>query len=163
MANEPSIDAEKLVADLKTRVEEDRADGAYADADELAALPLEVPPEPSVLAEGFDLTGTTGRIRFRPELGFSSKPVVGPLITGVKKLNLRLLFFVLDDLARQVDAAVARLETALAAEIAAREADAERQTEALEALNDERAALEREVRALSARVASLEERAERSS
>ena len=58
------------------------------------------------------------------ELGFSSKPVVGPLITGVKKLNLRLLSFVLDDLARQVDAAIARLETALAAEIAAREAAA---------------------------------------
>ena len=48
--------------------------------------------------------------------------MVGPLITGVKKLNLRLLAYVFDDLARQADAAVGRLETALAAEVAAREA-----------------------------------------
>ncbi len=155
MADEP-VDAEKLVADLKTRTEHDRAKGGYADADELVALDLEVPSEPTKLAEGFDLTGTTGRIRFRPELGFSSKPVVGPLITGVKKANLRLLFFVLDDFARQVDAAVARLEAALAAEIAAREAAAERQAEALQATSDKRDALELKLQALAARSAELE-------
>jgi hypothetical protein len=158
MPDEPH-DAEKLVADLRKRVEEDRADGGYADADELAAIELDV--RPSVLGEGFDLAGTTGRIRFRPELGFSSKPVVGPLITGVKKLNLRLLFYVLDDLARQVDAAVARLEAALVAEIAVREAAFESQAEALEAESAEREALERELGALSARIAALEERAGR--
>jgi O-antigen chain-terminating methyltransferase len=48
--------------------------------------------------------------------------VIGPVITAVKQLVLRLLFFVFDDLARQTDAAVRRLETALGAEVAAREA-----------------------------------------
>jgi hypothetical protein len=144
MADEPSIDVDELVADLKARAERERAEGGYADADELAALGLEEPSTaPSMLAEGFDLGGGSPRVRFRPELGFSGKPVVGPLVTGVKKLNIRLLFFVLDDLARQADAAVTRLEAALAAEIAERER------------------LERELRALSARIAALEESAKR--
>jgi hypothetical protein len=162
MADEPIIDAAELVADLKTRAEKERAEGGYADADELAALVLEVPPQaPSVLAEGFDLGGASPRVRFRPELGFSGKPLVGPLITGIKKLNIRLLFFVLDDLARQVDAAVTRVEAALAAEIAEREATAERQAQALRAASDEREMLEQELRALSARIAAVEERAKR--
>ena len=156
-APDEPVDADELVAKLRSRVEKDGAD-----ADELAALGLEVPPpESSMLAQGFDLAGTTGRIRFRPELGFSSKRVVGPVITGVKRLNLRLLFYVLDDLARQVDAAVARLEAALAAEIAARESDGERAADALHEETQRREELELQVRALSARVAALEERAER--
>ena len=60
-------------------------------------------------------------MRFRPELGFSSKPVIGPVITLVKRLILRLQFYVLDDLARQADAAIADVEARLAAEIATRE------------------------------------------
>ena len=60
------------------------------------------------------------RVRFRPELGFSSKPVVGPVITLVKRVLLRMQFFVLDDLARQADAAIADVEARLAAEIATR-------------------------------------------
>ena len=103
------------------------------------------------------------RVRFRPELGFSSKRVVGPVITGVKKLNLRLLFFVLDDLARQVDAAVKRLGAALEAETHTREAAAERQTAALQTASDQREALEREVRALSTRNTELEEQGKRNS
>jgi predicted O-methyltransferase YrrM len=109
------------------------------------------------VGQGTPFAGTKARIRFRPELGFSSKPVVGPLITGVKKLNLRLLVFVLDDLARQVDAAVARLETRLAREAA------ERRSGALQAASDQREGLESEVHALSSRIAALEEGAERSS
>ena len=73
------------------------------------------------LAQGFDLAGGGPRVRFRPELGYSSKPVIGPVITLVKKFFLRLIFFVMDDLARQTDTAVTRLESALAAEVAARE------------------------------------------
>src|SRR5262245_37393673 len=114
---ERPFDADELVADLKGRADRERAGGGYSDADELAAIELDV-PDPGDLAQGFDLGGASARVRFRPELGFSSKPVVGPLITGVKKLNLRLLYFVLDDLARQADAAITRLEAALAAEIA---------------------------------------------
>ena len=165
MADRP-IDVDELVADLKERADRERAEGRYADADELAALALEVPSPESVgsmLAQGFDLGGTSARVRFRPELGYSSKPVVGPLITGVKKLNLRLLFFVLDDLARQADAAITRLESALAAEIAAREALAEQQGEALRAERQARQTAERELQALSERLAALEEQVKRSS
>jgi hypothetical protein len=111
---EPAIDVERLVEQLKERAERERAAGAYAD--DLSGVEL----VPSELGERFDL-GADGRIRFRPELGFSSKPVIGPVITLFKKFLLRTLFFVLDDLARQTDAAVRRLEAALSAEIAARE------------------------------------------
>ncbi len=124
MAEEHTSDAEEIVAELKARVARERADGRYADADELAAITLEVPLGATRACSRAASTSAARRLafRFRPELGFSSKPVVGPLITGVKKLNLRLLFFVFDDLARQTDAAVVRLEAALAAEAAAREA-----------------------------------------
>jgi hypothetical protein len=43
------------------------------------------------------------------------------MITQVKRLVLRLQFHVLDDLARQTDAAITRLDRALAVEIATRE------------------------------------------
>jgi hypothetical protein len=157
-----SFDADELVADLKERADRERAEGGYPDADELSALELEVPPpEGHPLLEGFDLGGTAPRIRFRPELGFSSKPVVGPVITGFKKLNLRLLFYVFDDLAKQADAAIGRLASALAAEVNSREASATRQEEALRREQQARKALEREVEALSARVAELEEQSKR--
>lgn len=165
MADRP-IDVDELVADLKERADRERAEGRYPDADELAALELEVASPDSVggmLAQGFDLGGTSTRVRFRPELGYSSKPVVGPLITGVKKLNLRLLFFVLDDLARQADAAITRLESALAAEIAAREAVTEGHRDALRAEREARETVERELQALSERLAALEEQAKRGS
>ena len=142
------IDVERLVADIKKRVARERALGLYADAAELAALGLEVPPQ-AALAQGFDLGGSGARVRFRPELGFSSKRIVGPVITALKRVILRLLFFVLDDLARQTDAAVRRLEAALAAEAGAREtledevsSSAERQAEELRALAERVAALE---------------------
>ena len=166
MTEEPSVDVEELVAELKERALRERAEGGYADAEEVARAPLgRASPEPGAgtLAGGFDLGSAGSRIRFRPELGFSSKPVVGPLITGVKKLNLRLLFFVLDDLARQADAAITRLETALAAEVAAREAASEKQGDALRAERQARETAERELQALSVRIAALEERAKRGS
>jgi SAM-dependent methyltransferase len=119
-----TVDVERLVEELKERVARDRVAGKYDD--DVSDVALEVlPPSQStdaVLAESFDLATGGTRVRFRPELGFSSKPVVGPVLTLVKKVLLRLLFFVLDDLAHQADAAVQRLETALAAEVAAREA-----------------------------------------
>jgi hypothetical protein len=155
------FDPAELVADLKERADRERADGGYPDADELSDLALEAPPEEHPLLQSFDLGGPAPRIRFRPELGFSSKPVVGPVITGVKKLNLRLLFYVFDDLARQVDAAIGRLASALASEANTREAASARQEEALRRETEARRALEREVEALSARIAELEERAKR--
>jgi hypothetical protein len=156
------FDPAELVADLKERADRERAEGGYPDADELSDLALEEPRSGAhPLLESFDLGGTAPRIRFRPELGFSSKPVVGPVITGVKKLNLRLLFHVFDDLARQTDAAIGRLASALAAEANTREAATTRQEEALRRETEARKVLERDVEALSARIAELEERAKR--
>jgi hypothetical protein len=104
-------DLEYLVPELKERVERERAAGAYAD--DLSSIDLYIPPEAEV--------GSGPRVRFRPELGFSSKPVIGPIITLVKRLILRLQFYVLDDLARQADTAIADVEARLAAEVATRE------------------------------------------
>ena len=129
------FDSAKVVAELKERAERERASGGYPD--DLADVELE---KPSSIVEGFDLQADGPRVRFRPELGFSSKPVVGPAITLVKRFYLRLLLYVFDDLARQTDTAIARVEAALAVEIAARERLDERVSE-----------LEREVRALGSR------------
>lgn len=114
MAEEPAappVNVQQLTAELKKRVEQERAAGAYAD--DLSGIDLYVPPQ----AEA----GSGPRVRFRPELGFSSKPVIGPVITFVKRVILRLQFYVLDDLARQADTAIADVEARLAAEVATRE------------------------------------------
>ena len=133
----PSVDVDQLVAELRERVETERAAGAYAD--DLSGVGLQSLP----LAED----ASSPRVRFRPELGFSSKPVIGPVITLVKRLLLRLQFFVLDDLARQADAAIADLEARHAAEVATRER-----------LEGE---LEAKVRELEDKIRLLEDRAQR--
>jgi hypothetical protein len=143
------IDVERVVTELHERVAAERAAGAYADdlsGVELETLPSERSPQPG-LAARFDLGTGRPPIRFRPELGFSSKPVIGPVITLVKRFFLRLLFYVFDDLARQTDAAVTRLEAALAAEAAARES-AEKDLKDLAERQED----------LAARLAELEER-----
>jgi hypothetical protein len=130
MSEEPAprpFDLQQLVAELRERVEEERAAGAYAD--DLSGFGLQTPS----LAED----GSGPRVRFRPELGFSSKPVIGPVITLVKRILLRLQFFVLDDLARQADAAIADVEARLAAEIATRERLEDELEEKIRALEDE--------------------------
>jgi hypothetical protein len=111
MADDPGrrgTELEHIAAALKVRLENERAAGAYAD--DLSGFELQTPGEDA-----------GPRVRLRPELGFSSKPVIGPMITQVKRLVLRLQFHVLDDLARQTDAAITRLDRALAVEIATRE------------------------------------------
>jgi O-antigen chain-terminating methyltransferase len=160
---EPIIDVERLVKELRTRVARARAAGAYGDDLSVVQLDLLPPMQggDGGIVEGFDLAGSHPRIRLRPELGFSAKPVIGPFITLVKKFILRLLFYVLDDLAQQTDAAVRRLETALAAETAARSGEGA----ALEARStavDERVAAEvaaregvqRDVKSLAERIAA---------
>ena len=130
------FDSAKVVAELKERAERERASGGYPE--DLADVELE---KPSSIVEGFDLQADGPRVRFRPELGFSSKPVVGPAITLVKRFYLRLLLYVFDDLARQTNTAIERLETALSVEVASRER--------LEAdLEEKIRELEREVQAL---------------
>jgi hypothetical protein len=138
MAQEPApeIDVAQLAEELKARADRERADGGYAD--DLSGFELQKPQAGSI-AEGFDLGSNKPRVRFRPELGFSAKPVIGPVITLVKRFILRLQLYVFDDLARQADTAIRRVEAALAVEIAARER------------------LENEVRELKARLARRED------
>jgi hypothetical protein len=107
-AQQPA-DVEQVVAGLRERVENERAAGSYAD--DLSGFELETPPP----------EGLGSRVRFRPELGFSSKPVIGPPITLVKRLLLRLQLYVFDDLAQQADEAIQRVENRLAVEVATRE------------------------------------------
>jgi hypothetical protein len=137
MAQEPApeIDVSQLAEELKARADRERAAGGYAD--DLSGFTLEKPQEtpPYSITEGFDLRAGEPRVRFRPELGFSTKPVIGPVLTFVKRSILRLLRYVFDDLARQTDAAIGRVEAALAVEIATRERlerELERKTRELE-------------------------------
>ena len=126
----PDSDVDQVVASLRQRVEQEQASGAYAD--DLSGFELETPPPEA----------SDPRVQFRPELGFSSKPVIGRPITLVKRLLLRLQLYVFDDLAKQADEAIRRAENKLEVEIAARER------------------LEGEVRELEAKVRRLEEAAE---
>jgi hypothetical protein len=136
----PSNDLSQLTDELKERADRERASGGYPD--DLSGFELENPSGAvGSIVDGFDLQSGGPRVRFRPELGFSTKPVVGPAITLVKRFQLRLLLYVFDDLARQTDTAIARLEAALAVEIAMRER-IEREME------QKIAALEGEIRAL---------------
>ena len=118
------IDVERLVEELRGRAAAMRAAGGLGGDLDLGAIPVSGPDRP--------------RVTFNPGLGYSTKPVVGPVITGVKKTTLRMLFHVLDGLAREADTAVGALwnradeaerrlaaaegvGTSLAAEITARE------------------------------------------
>jgi SAM-dependent methyltransferase len=142
------IDVERLVDELKARVARERAAGRYAD--DLSGVQLQKPPPGSLVsALGFD--DDEPRVRFRPELGFSSKPIIGRPITMFKQFFLRLLFFVFDDLARQTDAAIRRLEVAQA--VQAGEADA-RVTAEVSA----REALQSDVKSLAEHLAEIESR-----
>jgi FkbM family methyltransferase len=120
-ADSHPTDVEAITAALIERTEHERAKGTYADDLSFVELPRPGSDGSSDLIKGFELDSSEPRIRFRPELGFSSKPVIGPVITLVKRFLLRLQLFVFDDLARQADTAVRRLESALAVEIETRE------------------------------------------
>jgi SAM-dependent methyltransferase len=138
----PAIDVERLVEDLRARAARIRERGGYGDDVGAGPVPIERPDRPVV--------------RFRPELGYSSKPLVGRLITGAKQLALRALFHVFDDLARQADSAVvqtwARLED-LERRIAASEAHSEA---ALAGEAAERERTQRDTVTLSRRLDALE-------
>ena len=125
-------DLSRLSDELKERADRERAAGGYPD--DLSDFELEKPSSGArgSIVDGFDLQAAGPRVRFRPELGYSTKPVVGPAITLVKRFYLRLLLYVFDDLARQTNTAIKRLETALAVEVASRER-VEKQVRELEA------------------------------
>ena len=160
-SKKPIIDVELLVEDIRARLERERAAGAYAD--DLSAISLEVPPagEDGVasMVSAYDFDAT--RVRFRPELGFSSKRVVGPVITLLKQFILRLLFFVFDDLAKQTDAAIRRVEVAVAVETGARESEKQRLDARVTSEVGAREALQADVHALAERLANVDGRFER--
>ena len=117
------IEVEQLVNELRERVERERASGRYTD--DVSAVGLE--PLDAEQTSAVDVSGTPApaipQVVYRPEVGYSSRPVIGPVLTGVKRLFYRLFHYPLDDLARQTDDAVHRLhqhsqraEEALAAE-----------------------------------------------
>jgi O-antigen chain-terminating methyltransferase len=134
MADPPVIDVAALVEDLRGRVARARAEGGYAD--DLTGERL-VAPAPAA------------RVRFRPELAYSTKPVVGAPLTAVKKVLMRLTVHVFDDLARQADAGIA------AAEGAAAEARAQAQA-AMEAEAASRERVQEDVAGLLSRIEGLE-------
>lgn len=104
----PIIDTDRLVTELKHK-----------------ALEREAPAKPpSPIDEPHDPVFT-----FRPEIGPSTKPVIGPLITFARRLLGRLLYYPLQDLAVQIQhglvteryAQQSALQSALESEAAARE------------------------------------------
>lgn len=128
--------------DLRARAARVRAAGGYGTAVGAGPVGIEAHGRPSV--------------RFRPELGYSSKPVVGRPITGAKRVALRALFHVFDDLARQTDAAVAGLwGRADALERRGAEWEA-RLDEGLAGETRERERAQRDIAALSQRLDALE-------
>src|SRR4029453_2110159 len=76
----PRVDLSRLPDQLNERAKQERAAGGYPD--DLSGVELEKPD--GAIIEGFDLQSHRPRVRFRPELGFSSKPVFGPAITLAK-------------------------------------------------------------------------------
>jgi SAM-dependent methyltransferase len=122
---EPLVDVEELVDDLRERVERERAAGRYTD--DLASVPLEpVGSEPPATPDrGATPAARPPQVVYHPEVGYSSRPLIGPILTAAKRLFYRLFFYPLDDLARQTSDAVQylndsdrRLEQSVAAETA---------------------------------------------
>jgi SAM-dependent methyltransferase len=147
------IDTEQLVAELRARVERQRAAGRYGDDDVLSA-DLE-PVEPSPAAA---LSEDARQIVYRPEVGYSSRPVVGPILTAFKRFFYRIFFYPLDDLARQTDDAVRRLSDVVASDAASREASLDAVRFRIDTLVNQ---LELAHRMTAERVTALEESQER--
>ncbi len=114
MADPPVIDVEALVEDLRGRVARARAEGGYAD--DLSGERLVAPPP-------------VARVRFRPELAYSTKPLIGRPLTAVKKVLMRLTVHPFDDLARQADSEITAVDAAAQAAIEA-EADVRERVQA---------------------------------
>ena len=113
MSDQPSserfVDVDLLVDELRERVERDRAAGRYDDVTSFQLEPVD--GDRAHEAGGAETPATTvvPQIVYRPEVGYSSRPVIGPVLTGVKRLFYRLFHYPLDDLAQQTNVAVHQL------------------------------------------------------
>jgi SAM-dependent methyltransferase len=165
---EALIDVEELTESLRERVEHERAAGRYTE--DVASLPLEPigetapqirrPPDASP-------TDRPRRVVYRPEVGYSSRRLVGPILTVAKRLFYRVFFYPLDDLARQTDDAVQRVEEAIATEVGTRKSAVEAAVARIDTLvnqlelavrleSEAREAVQRDVQSLAIRIAELE-------
>jgi SAM-dependent methyltransferase len=167
------IDVEELVDDLRERVNNERAAGRYAD--DLASFgldPIGGTPPPSGDGAAAQPADRPRRIVYRPEVGYSSRRLVGPILTAVKRLFYRVFFYPLDDLARQTDDAVQRSDEAIASEVGTRKAAVEAVVGRVDTLvhqlelavrleSEAREAVQRDVQSLAIRLAELEAAQER--
>jgi SAM-dependent methyltransferase len=174
---EALIDVEELAESLRERVEHERAAGRYTE--DVASLGLEPIKEtaPQITrAPDASPTDRPRRVVYRPEVGYSSRRLVGPILTAAKRLFYRVFFYPLDDLARQTDDAVQRVEEAIAAEVVTRKSAVESAVEAVVGRIDTlvnqlelavrlegeaREAVQRDVQSLAIRIAELEAAQER--
>jgi SAM-dependent methyltransferase len=169
---EPLVDVEQLVDELRERVERERAAGRYTD--DVASFQLEpVQSEPRTDGDARRVAAPAiPQVVYRPEVGYSSRRVVGPVLTAAKRLFYRIFFYPLDDLARQTNDAVhhlhdsdRRIEQAVAAETATALGLRERidtlanQLELAHRLTAE--SIGRDVQSLAVRLAELEATHER--
>lgn len=128
------IDVERLVSELKERVDRKRAEGAYAEPFALRSPEHELVLRPAAPAQPA-LAAADGTPRPAPRISFlpgdryrSPRRLVGAVISFFRRIVLRLAHPAVDDVARQADAAVVALharlewaEKAIAAEARARE------------------------------------------
>jgi SAM-dependent methyltransferase len=144
-SSEHFVDVERLVDELRERVERERAAGRYSeDVASMELRPLVDEPAVEASEQGAPPAAeepATPRVRYRPELGYSSRRIVGPFLSGFKRLFYRLFFYPLDDLAHQADAAVRELHAALHAAERRLEHAVAQTAERQEALAAERRAL----------------------
>lgn len=85
----PIIDVERIVEDIRERAAVRRAHGGYDLR--IADARLDIRPD---------------RITLRPETAYSSKPVIGRLITGAKRTLIKLQYHFLDDVVSQTNRAL---------------------------------------------------------
>lgn len=116
------IDVEQIVEELRERAAQRRAAGELNTG--ILEARLDIRPE---------------RITLRPEVAYSAKPVIGPFITGAKRLLIRLQYHFLDDVIAQTNRSM---------ELARAQADAEIQR---------RKDLERRIAELERRLAQAED------
>jgi hypothetical protein len=91
-----SVDVEALVREIRRRAAAIRASG------DSTSTPLQ--PDAELAGD------TSGPVRLRPELGYSSKPLVGGMITGAKRGTERLVHHVVQDALDQVNVRLVRME-----------------------------------------------------
>jgi hypothetical protein len=128
------IDVDRLMDDLKRRVEARRAAG------EIDQRVLDMP-----FTAETDVDATSASVRLRPETAYSSKPGLGRVITIAKRAQIRFIFHFLNDLVSQINAALRRLDD--------RQGDTERARRRLE---EQVVRNEEELAGLRRRVAALE-------